>query len=145
MQPLQPFRREFRPMLKLAFPIVLAELGWMAMAIVDMMVVGRLPSSAQAIGAAGIGSVLFYTIGIFGTGLLLGLDTLVSQAFGAGDIDDCHHSLFQSIYLSVGASPILMGLVWLSVPLLRRFGIQPDVLREAVRYLDALVWSTFPL
>src|SRR4051812_26677715 len=80
MSRLQTFRSEFRAMFLLALPIVLAELGWMAMGVVDLMAVGRLPHSAQAIGAVSIGSVVFYTVGVFGLGLLLGLDTLVSQA-----------------------------------------------------------------
>jgi multidrug resistance protein, MATE family len=145
MSRLQTFRIEFRAMFELALPIVLAELGWMAMGVVDLMVVGRLPHSAQAIGAVSIGSVVFYTVGIFGMGLLLGLDTLVSQAFGAGDIEDCHHSLLHGIYLSLAAAPLLMGVVWLWTSLLPSLGIEPDVAREAGRYLDAIIWSTLPL
>src|SRR5579863_202018 len=121
------FRREVRPMAALALPIVLAELGWMAMGVVDVMVVGRLPNSAEAIGAVSIGSVIFYTAGVFGMGLLLGLDTLVSQAFGARDLADCHHSLLQSIYIVIGASPLLMGAVWLAAARLGAFGIQTGV------------------
>jgi MATE family multidrug resistance protein len=132
-------------MFRLATPIVLAELGWMAMGVVDVMVVGRLPRSAESIGAVSIGSVVFYTVGVFGTGLLLGLDTLVSQAFGAGDLDDCHHSLLQAIYLVLAATPVLMGVVWLGTSLLGSLGIQPGVRREAAAYLNAIVWSTLPL
>src|ERR1051326_425599 len=145
MQRFHPVRRELRPMLDLALPIVLAELGWMAMGVVDVMVVGRLPHSAESIGAVSVGSVVFYTVGVFGTGLLLGLDTLVSQAFGAGDIDDCHHSLLQGIYLALAATPVLMGVVWFWMSLLGRFGIEPGVRREATAYLQASVWSTLPL
>ena len=64
-------------------PIVLAELGWMAMGLVDTMVVGRV--SAEAIAAVGLGTILFYGVAVCASGLLLGMDTLVSQAFGAGD------------------------------------------------------------
>ena len=39
-------------MFALAAPLVLTELGWMAMGVVDILVVGRLPDSAAAIGAA---------------------------------------------------------------------------------------------
>ena len=145
MSRFQPFRAEFRPMFALALPIVLAELGWMAMGVVDCMVVGRLPASAAAIGAVSIGSVVFYTICVFGMGLLLGLDTLVSQAFGAGDLQDCHHSLRSAVYLVVAATPLLMAAVWLCTALLGRFGVQPDLRREAARYLDAIVWSMLPI
>ena len=138
-------RAELRPMLRLAGPIVLAELGWMGMPIVDTMMVGRLPYSADAIGAVSLGGILFYAIGIFGTGLMLGLDTLVSHSFGAGDVADCHHSLINSIYLSIAAAPILMGLVWMLGGNLHRFGVAPDVLQYAIPYLHALNWSMFPL
>ena len=81
---LRTLRAELRPTLQLALPLVLAELGWMSMGIVDTMMVGRLPASAVSIGAVSVSSILFYVCAFFGEGLLIGLDTLVSQAFGAG-------------------------------------------------------------
>ncbi len=74
-------KTELRDLLGLAIPVVLAEIGWMSMGIVDTLMVG--PLGPQAIGAAGLGSGVFSAVGFFGLGLLLGLDTLVSQAFGA--------------------------------------------------------------
>lgn len=130
-------------MLQLAAPLVMAELGWMSMGIVDTMMVGRV--SAEAIGAVSLGSVLFYTVAIFGSGLLLGLDTLVSQAFGARRMIDCHHSLINAVYFCLPLAPTLMLLVRCWVPLLARFGINPSVLCQTVPYLMAIIWSTFPL
>ncbi len=130
-------------MLELATPVVLSELGWMAMAIVDTMVVGRLSTSAM--GAVSIGGILFGTLAWTGAGLLLGLDTLISQSFGAGDVADCHRSLLNGVYLAVPVSLALMGLVWLGMPFLRGFGIDPVVLREAIPFLRAILWSMFPL
>ncbi len=130
-------------MLRLATPLVMAELGWMGMGIVDTMMVGRV--SAQAIGAVSLGGVLFYAVAMFGSGLMLGLDTLVSQAYGARRLMDCHRSLVSAIYFSLPLAPLLMLLTWCWVPLLERFGINPSVLREAVPYLKAILWSTFPL
>ncbi len=43
-------RNEIGPMARLAGPLVLAELGWMSMAIVDTVMVGRLPESARSSG-----------------------------------------------------------------------------------------------
>src|SRR5580692_4307442 len=104
---------EARPMLRLAIPLVLAELGWMTMSIVDTMMVGRQSDSAVAIGAVSLGSMVYYVVAIFGTGLMLGLDTLVSHSYGAGDIEDAHRSLVNGVYLSLAISPVLMGVVWL--------------------------------
>jgi MATE family multidrug resistance protein len=139
------FRTELRPTLRLALPLVLAELGWMSMAIVDTMMVGRLPNSAVAIAAVSLGGILVNVLAMFGGGLLIGLDTLVSQAFGAGEREDCHRSLLHGIYLSLVLAPLLMAPVWFFEPLLRAMRIAPDVIALAVPYSKALAWGTLPL
>src|ERR1700692_3742552 len=96
-------------------------------------------------GAVSLGTMIFYGVGVFAGGILLGLDTLVSQAFGAGDHDDCRHSLINGIRLALFLVPVVMALVWASIPLLGRFGIDPAVLQEVRPYLGALNWSTLPL
>lgn len=136
---------EARPMLALATPIVLAELGWMTMGIVDTMMVGRQPDSAVAIGAVSLGSILYYAVAIFGTGLMLGLDTLVSHSYGAGNLEDAHRSLVNGVYLSLVLAPVLMGVVWLWEPMLHSLDIQQAVLLQTIPYLRALNWSTLPL
>ena len=145
MTRLQTLRAEFRPTLRLAIPLVLAELGWMSMAIVDTMMVGRLPNSAVAISAVSLGGILVHTLAFFGGGLLVGLDTLVSQAFGAGQREDCHRSLVHGIYLSLALTPLLMAPVWFFDPLLRHAGIAPDIVALAVPYSKAMAWGTLPL
>jgi MATE family multidrug resistance protein len=37
---LESIRHEWRPLLALAWPLVLAEIGWMAMGIIDTVMVG---------------------------------------------------------------------------------------------------------
>ena len=136
---------EAKPMLRLAIPLVCAELGWTTMSIVDTMMVGRQADSAVAIGAVSLGGILYIAVAIFGTGLMLGLDTLVSHAYGAGDLEECHRVLVNGVYLSLGISPFLMGLVWLFGPVLRSLHIESIVLGQAISYLHALNWSTLPL
>ena len=132
-------------MVRLALPLVMAELGWMTMAIVDTMMVGRQADSAVAIAAVSLGSILFNSAAIFGTGLMLGLDTLVSHSYGAGKVEDCHRSLVNGAYLSLGIAPVLMGIVWTAGKLLYRMGIGADVMAQAIPYLKALNWGTLPL
>jgi MATE family multidrug resistance protein len=142
---LQPYAAEVRPTLRLALPLVLAELGWMSMAIVDTMMVGRLPGSAVAMGAVSLGSAVFMVLALFGEGLLLGLDTLVAQAFGAGKREDCHRSLVNGVYLSIALTPLLAAPVWLLPKLLVSWQVDPAVAAETVPYTKALAWGLFPL
>jgi MATE family multidrug resistance protein len=145
MRAIQTFRVEMRPTLRLAIPLVLAELGWMSMAIVDTMMVGRLPNSATAMGAVSLGSNIFIVLALFGGGLLMGLDTLVSQAFGAGHREDCHRSLLNSIYLSIALTPFLTAAVWLLPTLLWRMNVDPGILSLAIPYTKALAVGLLPL
>ncbi|HET8923843.1 MAG TPA: MATE family efflux transporter [Candidatus Acidoferrum sp.] len=142
---LQTLRAELRPTLRLALPLVLAELGWMSMAVVDTIMVGRLPNSAVAIAAVSLGGILVHVLAFFGGGLLVGLDTLVSQAFGAGRREDCHRSLVHGIYLGLALTPLLMTPVWFFDSLLRLARITPDIITLAVPYSKALAWGTLPL
>lgn len=135
--------RELGPMLRLAVPVVVAELGWMAMGIVDTIVVGRL--GAEATGAVGLGNNLHIGVAIFGLGLLLGLDAMVSQEHGAGLEDATRKSLVQGLFLAMALTPALMALVLGMIPHLESWGIRPSVLALTVPYLRALVWSTGPL
>ncbi len=141
--PATRFRSELQALLLLAIPVVLSELGWMFMSIVDTIMVGRL--SPAAIGAVGVSSALFYTPALFGIGLLLGLDTLVAQAFGRGDFDDCHRALAQGVYLAIFYTPIAMLLVGFAPHLFPLLKITEEVRAPAREYLQLLNWSALPL
>jgi len=142
---LQILRTEVRPTLRLALPLVLAELGWMSMMVVDTMMVGRLPDSAVAMGAVSLGSGIFMVLALFGEGLLLGLDTLVAQAFGAGKREDCHRSLVNGVYLSIAFTPFLVAPVWLMRRSLTAIHVDANVLSQTVPYTKALAVGLFPL
>lgn len=137
------FRAELGPMLRLAIPVVLAELGWMSMGIVDTIMVA--PLGPAAIGAAGIGNAMHMALAIFGMGLLLGLDTLVSQAYGAGDQRECHRWLVHGLVLgAIVAVPITLVCVglWRAIPFM---GFHPEVAPLLKGYFAVILWSTAPL
>ncbi len=139
------FRSELRPTLRMALPLVLAELGWMSMVIVDTMMVGRLPYSAEAIGAVSISSSIFIVFAFFAEGLMAGLDTLVSQAFGAGNREDCHRSLVNSIYLTIAVAPFLAIPVWYIPLYFEQFGVTHSVAVLATPYMRTLAAGLLPL
>jgi MATE family, multidrug efflux pump len=145
MLPTRDISQEFRPMLRLAAPLALTELGWLAMGFTDTVMVGRLPDSATAIGAVSLGSTLFYTIGVFGSGIMLGMDTLVAQAYGARRLEECHRMMWNAVYFACALSPLLMLSVFATFPFFARFGLAPALVATTVPFLKALVWSTLPL
>lgn len=130
-------------MASLAWPLVLAEIGWLLMGIVDTIMVS--PLGPAAIGAVGAGSIIFMAIMMPGFGVLLALDTFVSQSFGANRIDDCHRWLFAGVQLAVVLTVVLSLAAAGSVLLLPSFGFHPEVLAELTPYMTHLVWSVAPL
>jgi len=132
-------------MLRLALPLVLAEVGWMAMGVVDTVMVGHLPRPAVTISAVALGQVLYNTLGFGVGGVLLGLDTYISQAHGAGDWDDANRWLAHGLVLAAALSAALMGMVGLAPMALMRLKADPEVVRQAVAFLRTLNWGTLPL
>ena len=142
--PFAVVRADFMLTLRLALPLIIAEVGWMSMGIVDTIMVGRLPDSAIAIGATGLGQSLYHSMAIFGGGLLLGLDTFVSHAYGREDLDDARHSLANGLFLAFVLTPLLMWLFFWPM-MMARFGISPELVEPMRPFLRALNWGTLPL
>jgi multidrug resistance protein, MATE family len=130
-------------MLVLAAPVIIAELGWVTMGVVDVLMVGQL--GPQAIGAVGLAGAVFIAFAVFGMGLLLGLDPLVAQAFGAGRLDECHRWLVAGVWLAILATPPIVGVVYLMNAALPLAGLPPEVVSLARPYLEIVGWSLPPL
>lgn len=117
----------------------------MSMGIVDTIMVGRLPNSAVAIGATGLGQSLYHAVAIFGSGLLLGMDTFVSQAFGREDLPHARNTLLNGLVLALLLTPVLMIAVSFWPGLMEHFGISTELIGPMRPFLAALNWGTLPL
>ena len=137
------WRSELRPLGRLAWPVILAEIGWMAMGIVDTLMVG--PLGPEAIGGVGLAGILFFALAACGMGILLGLDTVVAQAYGAGDHDACRRWLWQGLWLGLFAALPLAGLLWLQRTWLDRFGVNPAIIAVVRGNLGVLWLTLLPL
>ena len=78
-----PRREHLRATVRLALPVVVIQVGMMAMGVVDTIMVGHL--SARALAAVALGNLYFFGLAIFAMGTLMVLDPVVAQAVGARD------------------------------------------------------------
>lgn len=115
----------------------------MAMGVVDTLVAGH--AGRQMLGAVALGHGLYYTFAVFGVGVIFGLDTLISQAYGRGDLDDCRRSLAAGLVVSGLFSVPLIGMAWMMGPVMDWFGIDPALQADTQGYLRAVSWGTLPL
>ena len=130
-------------MLNLAVPVVVAEMSWVTMGTVDILMVRALGPSA--IGAVGVGSMLFLALAVFGIGVLLGLDTVIAQSFGAGQRDECHRWFVHGVVMSVMLTIPLTLVAWVAIARLDLWGFDLTVLNLTEPYLRIVTWSVWPL
>jgi MATE family multidrug resistance protein len=139
---LLPGRAELAALLRLAFPVVVVQVGLMLMGVVDSIMVGRL--SAEALGAVALGNVYFFAAGVFGQGLLMALDPLVAQAVGARDEPAIGRAVQRGLLLAAALTVPCAILLRFAEPLLRAVG-QPDRLAEgAALYALCLIPGVLP-
>jgi MATE family multidrug resistance protein len=132
-------------MLHIALPLVLAELGWMSMGIVDTIMVGHLPNAASAIGSAALAQIVYNTLAFAAGGILLGLDTTIAQAHGAGDIPAANRWLAQGTILAAALAAMLTA-VFMLVPLaFAHLHTDASVRDGAIATLRTLNLGTVPL
>ena len=97
-----PTRAELADLFRLALPVVVVQVGLMAMGVVDSIMVGRL--SATALASVAIGNLYFFGLAVFGMGLLMALDPVVAQAVGAGDEPAIGRAAQRGLILALGLS-----------------------------------------
>jgi MATE family multidrug resistance protein len=125
-------------LVRLALPIVIVQVGLMAMGVVDSIMVGRI--SAAALAGVALGNVYFYACAIFGLGTLLALDPIVAQAVGARDHAAITRAVQRGLILSAALTvPITLLLITVR-PALVLLGQPADVIPIASGY----VWREIP-
>ena len=126
-------KKELRRLFALAIPLALAEAGTQVMSVVDMAVVGRL--GGREIAAVGLGNAVYFGVAVFGLGLMLGVDPLISQAVGARDLARSRRILWQGIWLAAITSAVLSVILCGGPMLLHAIGIAREIVEPASTFL----------
>ena len=130
-------RQEIRSVVRLATPVAIGQVGMMFMGLVDTMMLGRL--SAEALAAGALGNSISIALSIFPMGVLLALDPLVGQAFGAGDPLRVATRFQQGLVVATAMGlPHALLMWWGNIPL-QLSGQAPEMVDLASLYLRALI------
>ncbi len=136
------FRETTRALTRLAIPIAAVQVGMMAMGVVDTAMVGRV--GAAELAAVALGSLYFFTVSIFGMGMLMALDPVIAQGVGARDDAAVALGVQRGLVLAVVMGGIASLLLVPAAPLLALLGQPPDVVPIAGAYARALIPGTLP-
>ena len=113
--------------------MVIVQVGIMAMGFVDTVMVGHV--SGDVLAAVALGNIYFFNISIFGTGTLMALDPLVSQAVGAKDEASISVATQRGAILALGISVLTILLLLPSASVLRAFRQPEAVIGDASAFL----------
>ncbi len=136
-----PRKSEFLGLLRLAAPLVFAQLAQNGLGFVDTFMVGRLGPGALA--AMALGATTFFTTSIVTSSVLYAVGPVVAHAIGAGRRDEAGHVASQALWLALAFA--VPGLIIFNTigPLLYLFGLEPETAALAAGYLRAISFG-FP-
>lgn len=132
---------ETRILLELGIPMALTQLIAFAVYTIDVLMIGRI--SPEDLAAASLGTVIYFALWMVGSGPVMAVSPLVSQALGANQNDtrDVRRSVRMALWAIFLMFPIvLVGLV-LTEPIALALGQDPTVSKKAGDYVLALAFG----
>jgi MATE family multidrug resistance protein len=138
----RPVGADLAELLRLAFPVVVVQVGTMLMGVVDTVMVGHV--SPTDLAAVALGSLYFFGCTIVGMGVLYGLDPLLSQAVGARDHEGIARSLQRGLLLAAGLGVVTSLLMLPAGPIFSVLRQPPDVVPVAAAYVHATILGVVP-
>jgi multidrug resistance protein, MATE family len=137
--------RELRATLKLAWPIVLANIAQTAMPTTDVVLIGRL--GPEALASAALATNLFFAFAFFGTGIVTAIAPMVARELGRNrhSVRDVRRTFRQGMWMAVAVSIPIWMILWQAETILIWLGQEPELAAAAGLYMRALQWSILPL
>ena len=133
------YRSTAKDILRLGWPVLIAQLATMANGVIDTVMAGHY--SARALAVVGLGTSIYFSIFVSLMGVLLALSPTISQHFGASRHGDITHDVRQGLWLTAAVTLPCMALLYAPGTFITLSGMAPDVATEVRAYLRALVWA----
>ena len=128
---------------RMSVPMMVAQVGHLAMSVVDNLMVGRV--GTEALAAAAIGHGIFMLIMVPGIGVTMAITPLTAMAHGRGDLRECGHILRQGMMLNLACGVLLCAVAWVAADGVVLLNQPPEVVGPAILYLKTLALSLLPM
>lgn len=133
---------ELRELLRLGWPLILAQLAQNALFTTDVIMIGWLGSKYLA--AATLANALFICIQLFGVGVTGAVAPLVAQARGSGNLRAIRKTVQMGLWLSLMLVVLLLPLAWNIRPIYLAIGQDPELSALAESFVHTAVWLFVP-
>lgn len=124
---------------RLALPLVLAQLAAVGTNVVDAMLSGHF--SAHVLGAVAVGTSVWSLAIVSGIGVMMAVPPSVAQLDGAGRRAEVGAVFRQALWLALILGVLLGFGVWHAEPLIRLIGVTPSLRHDVGEFLHAICWG----
>ncbi|WP_373056563.1 MATE family efflux transporter [Zunongwangia sp. H14] len=130
----------FQSLLRLALPIIFANILQTAYQLIDTFWLGRL--GANAVAAVSLSFPILFLVLSLGGGLTLAGTVIVSRYKGAENQQQVNYSSSQTVFVIFFISVFLAALGYFAAPpLMRLVGAGPEILSESISYFQVTSWG----
>jgi multidrug resistance protein, MATE family len=133
----------YQSMLLMAYPIVISQLGHMAVSLSNTVIAGRM--GVLELASCAFASSVFVVFLIVAVGFSYSLTPLIAQDSGKGDFAVCGQWLKNSVFVNSIVGIILYLLIHFGVQYLDKLGESDQINRLAKPFLILYGYSIFPL
>ena len=130
---------ELRHLLRLALPILVAQLAQVGMTVADTIMAGRV--SAVDLAGVALGGAVLWPLMMLMMGFLQAVTPIVSQLDGSGRQQEIGRVIRQALWLALGCSALLIGALLNAEVFYRWMVVDPAAIPISVDYLAAVVWG----
>ena len=135
-------KEHIRETFKLAYPVIIGQLGFIMMGVVDSIMVGEI--GAVPLGGASLGNSIFFLIFIIGLGVAMSVTPLVAILVGAQRFSECGIYFRQSLIVNMVLGLILMTIIIFFSDLFEILNQPPEVAVQASSYTKIIALSILP-
>ncbi|KFD40022.1 MATE family efflux transporter [Schleiferia thermophila] len=136
-------RDHYRENFRLAWPVMIGQLGQITVSVADNVMVGQL--GTEPLAAASLVNGLFTVVLVFGIGVAYGLTPLVANARGAGKKHLLPGLLNASLWVNLFTGAALFLILLMLNPALNHMRQNPQVVELAAPYLSITGLSVIPI
>lgn len=134
---------ELRQLLKLAAPIILAQLSQMGLGVADTIMAGRV--SAQDLAGVALGGNLYFPLFMLVSGVVMSINPTVSQLSGAGRVSETGEVARQALWIALFGGLLVIACLQNAAPVYAALDVDPLAIPIAAAYLNAVSFGVLPV
>ncbi len=138
------WRREARALLTLAAPLVLTNVGQVAIQTTDVILIGWL--GAEALAASVLGVNLMFVLLLFAIGVVIATAPMMAQDLGRNPhaVREPRRTVRQGFWVALALGVPASLALWQIAPILRFLGQDPALIAAAAPFVHAAMWGFVP-